>query len=268
MAKNWWQNEDKGRPIAVATPVPGTATAVPVGGADHTTHIATAPYYVPAPNGHHQPQTIGPMDAQIYKMQSMGHRTQAHKTFLMFNIMAGFTGVNNVVAQCIAITYKGDLQMEIVLRFYMIGFCILVVLNEMEKTQIIRESLVLSNWVGRGIFYSFLGVLGQNLYDVGYDNRYRRNGYYGGSSGSSSSSSNRSGDYNGYYGPRMPSSEDFAEWYIWMTSFLLFFIGVIYLIMGACCLQRKLNLLRAQYQQSAFVAAQQRGAKSSAPWWS
>lgn len=281
MEKKWWQKDGKGKPIAVATPVPGTAVAV--GGPPDSSYappdasavaVATpsAPYYMPAPNGplhpkktrHQQPpQTIGPMDAQIYKMQSMGQRTQNHKRLLMINIMAGFTGVNNAVAQCIALTYQGEMQMQIILRFYMIGFCILMVLNEMERTPIIRESLILTNWVSRGIFYTFLGVLGQDLYDVGYDNRYRRNSY----GGSTSRNGSRSSDYNGYYGPRMPSSEDFAEWYIWMTSFVMFFVGLIYTIMGVLCLQQKLNQYREQYQQSQLEAAQQRGATSyMLPW--
>ena len=253
MAKNkWWRQEEKGRPVAMATSVPGTAVAVggPVADQSFSYPAASAPYYVPAPNGYvSQPMTIGPLDAQIYKMQSMGQRTQQHKMFVLFNVIAGFTGLNNMVAQCIAMTYTGDLFMEIVLRGYMIGFCLLVVLNEAEKTQFIRESKILSNWVSRGIFYTFLGSLGKNLYDVGYDNRYRTN------SGYSSSSYNRSSDYNGYYGPRMPSTEDFAEWYIWMTSFFMFLIGAIYVLMGIFCMQRKLDQLRDQYQQSQLSQA-------------
>lgn len=266
MAKqsSWWQkNEEKGRPIAVATPVPTAPTAAAVnvaaGGA------STPSYYVPAPNGnnhvpHNQMQQMMQMQHHTTIGQtlegSMGQRTSTHKMFLMFQVIAGFTGINNLVAQVIAMTYPGDIAMEIVCRCYLIGFFALATLNEMERMPMLRESPILSNFVGRGVFYSFLGVLGQNLYDVGYDNHYRRNSNYSGSS--SSSSSYRSGDYNGYYGPRMPSTEDFAEWYIWMTSFLMFNVGIIYMIMGALCLQQKLHRLQEQYQQSQFQAAQQR----------
>ncbi len=247
MAK-WWQGEKKSLPVAVATPVPVVADS---SGMQNN-------YYVAAPNG---PQPFlydgGPMDAQIYKMQSMGHRTQAHKMFIMFSIIAGFTGVNNIFSQLLALTYPGNLQSDVLLRSYMIAFYFLVVLIEMERIQIVRDSFVLSNWVCRGLFYTFLGVLGQDLYDVGYDNRYRRNTYNNGNN-QNSSGGYRSGDYNGYYGPRMPSSEDFAEWYIWLTSFLMFMVGIIYILMGILCLQWKLRQLREQYQQNQFGAAANR----------
>lgn len=205
--------------------------------------------YVAAPYGQVS-EYGGSMDAEIYRLQTMGHRSGLHKFFLMVNIMAGLTGVNNIVAQCVALRYPGNLPMEVVLRIYLIGFCALVILNEMERTPMVKESLVLSNWVCRGVFYTFLGVLGHNLYDVGHDNRYRRNNGYNGYSNNNSNNNYRNGDYYGYYGPRMPSSEDFAEWYIWMTSALMFMVGCLYIIMGVLCLQKKLQQLRSHYQQS------------------
>lgn len=254
MMSKWWQSEKKGIPVAIATPIVDVAESSPV----HNN------YYVAAPCGGGPQQPVGydsgPLDAHIYNLQSMGHRTQTHKLFVMFSVIAGLTGVNNIFSQILALTYPGNLQSDVLLRIYMIGFFILVVVNETERVSALRSSIVINNWVCRGLLYTFLGVLGQDLYDVGYDNRYRRNGY-----NQSSTSGYRSGDYNGYYGPRMPSSEDFAEWYIWLTSFLMFMVGAIYLIMGALCLQSKLQKLREQYQQSQFaVAANREGAAACA----
>jgi hypothetical protein len=208
--------------------------------------------------GHHgnlhpyPPQQQDPMPLTMYKLQTMGYRSQAHKMFIMFSIIAGLTGVNNIFSQLLALTYPGNLHSDVVLRIYAIGFFFLVVLIESERIPAIRESFVVNNWICRGIFYSFLGALGQNLYDVGYDNRFNHHGSYYNGSG------DRSGDYYGYYGPRMPSSEDFAEWYIWLTSFLMFSVGWIYIIMGALCLQWKLQQIREQYQQSQFATAANR----------
>lgn len=243
----WWKDEKKGQPIAVATPVDphpaggGMSYATPTAPYSNMMAVPTYPNVSPSTGGGDGIYRTAP--EALYG--SMGERSQTHKTFIVISLMAGLTGVNNIIAQILALTYPGNnVHFEIILRIYLIGFCVLMTLNESERIPIIKQSAILYSWVGRGLFYCFLGVLGQNLYDVGYDNRYRRNGYYG---SSSDSSYNRSGDYNGYYGPRMPSTEDFCEWYIWMTSFCMFLMGVLYIILGAMCMQRKLEHLREQY---------------------
>lgn len=279
----WWNKEDKGQPIAVATPVlPGAVHMPGPGGKDPELAMAlrasleeanaspqkpvpSAPSsgsYVP-PNGHcatsanagqtmphspsthlfsrqEGPQTIGPMEREIYKIQTMGNRAPLHKFFVVYSIIAGLTGINNLLAQLIALSIPGNYQIDVMLRLYMIAFFAVVLLNELEVNQPLRESFVLSNWISRGVIYSFLGLLGQHLFDVGQDNRYRRNfNYRCNSSGSSC-----------YYGPRLPTGEDLAEWYVWLTSNLMFCVGIGYVIMGALCLQKKLARLREEYQRS------------------
>jgi COPI associated protein len=245
----WWNSEKKGQPVAVATPVLPN---------QQLQYIAPSAPYQEMPAYNPNPKMVmmaGPShqtgDAGLYRTapqelyHSMGGRTQLHKTLILISMVAGLTGINNAIAQALGLTYPGsNIHFEIVLRFYLIGFCVLVALNESERIPIIRNSALLYNFIGRGIFYCFLGVLGQNLYDVGFDNRYRGNGYYG-----SSSSSYRSGDYYGYYGPRMPTSEDFCEWYIWLTSICMFMVGIVYLLLGATCMQSRLETMRQQYQQ-------------------
>ena len=46
------------------------------------------------------------------------------------------------------------------MRCYVVLMCLLVILNELQWTQFIRESAILRIWITRGIFYSFVGVLG------------------------------------------------------------------------------------------------------------
>lgn len=272
----WWQKEKKGMPIAVATPVhPGAVHVGPIHSPPASTGSPTEQQlttnYVAAPSYSNSPQRQQNLpinelpiirfpqgvDGQI--LEALGERTLPHKLLLLFNILAGFVGCNNLVAQAVALMYfKDDLQMELTLRMYLLGFCALVIANETERFPTLRDqSYVLSNWVCRGIFYSFLGVLGQNLYDVGYDNRYRRNRYNYNSNGTSGGGwgwFTGQGSGQGYYGPRFPTKEDFAEWYIWMTSFLMFLVGIIYIIMGSICLQKRLNAMREQYQQSRLQA--------------
>lgn len=257
----WFKSEKKGMPIAVATPV-----ATPV----ETRLQAECPqpsaplqtshdYHATTPSGMAAPQQVymnqqantlpitnGPLETQFLKLQNMGNRSQTHKMFVMVSIMAALSAVNNAVAQIIALRYPGNYHTEVLLRLYMIGFCILSVLLEVEfNVPLLRESFVLTNWISRGVFYSFLGLLGQSLYDVGYDNHFRRYRYAGNSNGGYGNNNAR---YYGVYGPRMPTTEDFAEWYVWMTSYLMFFVGVLYIVLGALCLQNKLREIRRQYQ--------------------
>ena len=47
----------------------------------------------------------------------------------------------------------------IAIRVYGIIFCLLVALAEMGLTQAVRELIIVRNWVLRGAFYAFVGLL-------------------------------------------------------------------------------------------------------------
>lgn len=54
----------------------------------------------------------------------------------------------------------GDIEViEYILRLYMLIFCLVIILNELTCTRIISSGL-LSNWISRGVIYSFVGVVG------------------------------------------------------------------------------------------------------------
>jgi hypothetical protein len=197
-----------------------------------------------------------------HTLSSLGYRSPLHRFFLVINIAAGLSGVNNIAAQLIALTFSGNPPMEVVLRLYMIGLFAIVVLNEAELTPMIRESKILTHWVTRGLFYTFLGVLSAVQYDVGVDNRFKNRGYSnnynsGYNNNNNSNNNNNNNSNNGLYSPMMPTGEDFGEWYIFLVSWIMCFMGVVYILMGAACLQRKLNQLRADYQQQRVYQQQQ-----------
>lgn len=164
----------------------------------------------------------------------LGGRRPQHKFFLVVSGAAGLSGINNIAAQFIAITFPNNPIMDVILRLYMIALFVVVVMNELEFTSFIRESKILTDWVTRGIFYTFLGILGVVEYDVGADNHYRyRNQSYN--------------NKNGYYNPMMPTKEDFVEWYLFLVSWIMFGVGVVYIVLGAMCMQRKFNALKNEY---------------------
>lgn len=174
-----------------------------------------------------------------------GQRTLPHRMFLMLSIVTALTGLNNVVAHLLALLFYGKYEngTEVVLRYYTIGLCLVVILIETDQTALVRQSLVFRHFATRGVFYSFLGVLGLVEYDIGNQNssRYRQYGFFGTNSGGSSRLT-----------LTLPTAEGAGEVYIWMTSSLMAAVGIVYLVLGTFCLHQKLDEIRRDYHQRMY----------------
>jgi len=165
-------------------------------------------------------------------------RTCLHKTSLVLSIAAIGSAINMAVGQILGMIIISVPFEERVVRAYLIGSSLLVVLVEMEWTSIIRESAVLQNWICRGILYTFLGILGTTMNDIGNDSYY------------SSRMSQYGGSYeNGSFTISIPSREQALETYIRFVSFSLFIIGLIYLLLGAFCVQNTVNRHKEVYSE-------------------
>lgn len=99
------------------------------------------------------------------------------------------------------------------LQLYIVIFSVIIILNEMEWTALVRNSLVSYSWIARGLFYIFIGLI---LLD-------QQLGYRTGSQ------------------------------FVGLCSVLfghsLVFSGLIYLIMGLLCLKRMRDDRMARYVQ-------------------
>ena len=102
----------------------------------------------------------------------------------------------------------------------MIVFSLIVALNELECTSIVRNSAVLRNWITRGAIYTFFGVLGlveyeadmtSNLIDLSGKNRALR--------------------------------------FIRVSAWIMVALGFLYACMGILCLQLIFNRLQENYQK-------------------
>ena len=247
------------QPVVVATPAQNVAPAVvagqteiPVATPAYNPAANPAPYNpqaVAAPNGGQNLPVTPDLEMPIYQITTMGNRSFLHKIFVLISIFAGLTGVNSFIAQAIALAFEGSPAMEVVLRCYAMALYVVVVLTEAEKTTPIRQSFILMNWTSRGFFYTFLGVLGMVQYDVGVNNYYSRR-YNNNSSYQYGGSSYHTGSH---YMFRIPTREEAAEWYVWLVACLMVFMGLIYMLMGFFCMQKKLDQLRANYQNGKTV---------------
>jgi hypothetical protein len=187
---------------------------------------------------------------RMWQRATLGGRTLPHKLFIIFSIITILTAVNNIIAHTLAVLFYGNKEdpMEQILRFFTIGLYFLVILIESNKSELVQKSFVFQHWAARGVFYTFLGVLGCVEYDVGQQN-------YGGSY------RDRYNQYN--YGRNnniviyVPSGEDAFELYIWATSWIMLLVGLVYTMLGACCMHQKYQQLEAHYQQRQRTAGQQ-----------
>jgi hypothetical protein len=167
-------------------------------------------------------------------------RTLLHKVFIILSIVTILTAINNIIAHTLAVIFYGtyDDAMEDILRLFTIGLYLLVILIEMNRSILVQQSFVFQHWAARGVLYMFLGVLSTVEYDVGsqnygsYRDRYNQHSYG-----------------RNHFVIYVPSGEDALELYVWATGIVMLFIGIIYVILGACCLHHKYQQMETLFEQ-------------------
>jgi hypothetical protein len=141
-----------------------------------------------------------------------------HRFFILVSILAIAAAVNMMAGQFIGIAYKSIGPIQYVLRLYVIGLCALVILNELEWFRLTTESKILHWWIPRGVLYAFIGVLGLEE--------------------NNTTVADKNVDATG---------RDAALSYIKAVAWLMVACGVLYVVMGAFCLQIVCNRLREDY---------------------
>ena len=138
-------------------------------------------------------------------------------TLFIFTMASYFTMASScTVGMAQLILILGAQYLDIVgtiVRMYGIVLCGVAILAELEITEAIRSSAMLQNWVARGIFYIFLGLLALN---------------------------------NSNYNENLDSS---AQTYVTAASLSLVTMGCIYSFMGLLCLKRLKDDRMAKYIQ-------------------
>lgn len=135
------------------------------------------------------------------------------------------------LGQIVGMTFEDIDIIGYVLRTYVIVLCLLVVLIEAEWTSLVKNSSILRYWITRGLFYSFVGVIGiqQN------DHVMERDPYQHG---------------------RDSASLQFIR----VVAWLMVGNGILYFGMGILCLQVYYNRLRRDYDERSGRAVHIRNA--------
>ena len=153
------------------------------------------------------------------KLDDLPARRGLHKAFILYSILAILVSLWMALGQVLgAIVYETPV-VGYVLRVYVVAACLLLVLVELEITETARTKFF-HHWISRGLVYVFIGVIGMQENETAESRPIRE-------------------DWDGY-----EIVTDIVRTVAWnMTG-----CGVVYVIMGMCCLQYLLDKMRRDYQ--------------------
>jgi len=148
-------------------------------------------------------------------------RRNSHKCFLLVSLLTALSAVWMAIGQVLGIIVYENTIVTYTLRGYVILLCLLVVLVELEWPQAVREMFLFRHWVSRGLFYTFIGVVGMQ--------------------------ENESSD--------VVITKTDSEAYEMMSDIVIVVAwnmvgcGLLYIVMGLLCLHYVLKRLRVDYQE-------------------
>lgn len=89
-----------------------------------------------------------------------GPRPLSLKVFIGIQFITAFAALNMGIGQLVGIGYEDVGPIQYWLRLYVILACFIAVCNELEYFSWTKNATLLRYWVTRGMFYNFIGVLG------------------------------------------------------------------------------------------------------------
>lgn len=154
----------------------------------------------------HEEETRADDARAQFEQETNPQRRCFHATILLISVIAGTALFLMGIGQFVGIAFQELGPVSLVLRLYLLALCLLGILVELEWTKM-AQSPVLHNWITRGLFYAFLGILGLQENDT-----------------ASLRDENRVGD-------------KIALTYIKVIAQIMIGIGGFYFCMGALCCQ-------------------------------
>ncbi|GKY93977.1 hypothetical protein MPSEU_000364600 [Mayamaea pseudoterrestris] len=167
------------------------------------------------------------------------HRKLLHKIFIVISVLTATAALCLAIGEILAMVYESQGAIEYVLNAYLILACLGIILSELEWTKYTRESMILGHWPMRGLFYVFIGVVSVQLNDRTLEEN------------SDPSQTSRYKNDRGY---------DIALNYTRAVSYIIMGFGILYFLMGLCCLHRVYNRLLKDYHERVETAGRVRKA--------
>lgn len=147
-------------------------------------------------------------------------RTFAHRAYRFFKFIAIALAFLLLLAQVLSLVFLPFDAHELVLKVFLGSFSILIMLNELEWWGLLKNSPILWNWIPRGYFYAFIGLVSVEENEVKSDMPLN----------------SIVGSYS-------------AAMFIETVSWMIFAVGVLYSVFGLCCGQLYVNKVRDNYSE-------------------
>ncbi|CAB9522370.1 COPI associated protein [Seminavis robusta] len=163
------------------------------------------------------------MRSQLERLTKGPRKSCLHRTFNLLSFVMGMAGFLMIIGQLIGLYYYEMDPIQGIMRGYVVLMSLLVILTELQWFQFIRESAILRIWITRGIFYSFVGVLGLEENDT----------------------TKISSEHVG-----VASAVKFVE----VVAYIMVGCGCLYFVMGCLCLQLIYNRVVTDYEQRVSEA--------------
>lgn len=115
-----------------------------------------------------------------------------------------------------------------ILRVYVLVFCTMFLLAELQFDQFLKLVPPMKNWIYRGFLYSFVGIIGIEESYAALAEEY----------------------------PRKPSfQEEMVSLFLRITSYAMFAVGLLYIAMGLLCLKGVWEKLKDSYNEQVKRSA-------------
>jgi hypothetical protein len=154
-----------------------------------------------------------------------------YTVFVIFSALAvlvtGMMVLSQILNVAILESTKGVIIQQI-LRVYVLVFCTMFILAELQFEQFLRLVPPMKNWIYRGFLYSFVGIIGIEESYAALAEEY----------------------------PNKPNiQEEMASLFLRITSYAMFAIGFLYIAMGLLCLKGVWEKLKDSYTEQVKRSA-------------
>lgn len=156
----------------------------------------------------------------IHEEELNPSRSPMHKFFNFVRFIVIIAAINMLVGQILSLTIQKQGTIEYALRCYVILLCSLIILTELEWIQFVLRNTILTNWITRGMFYAFIGVLGMEEFEINQNNI-----------------------------TSLPK-----KMYIEVVSLGMIGCGILYTVMGLCCFQLIYKRAKEDYARRCELA--------------
>jgi hypothetical protein len=158
-------------------------------------------------------------------------RSCLYTVFVIFSALAvlvtGMMVLSQILNVAILKSTKGAIIQQI-LRVYVLVFCTMFILAELQFEQFLRLVPPMKNWIYRGFLYSFVGIIGIEESYAALAEKY----------------------------PNKPNiQEEMASLFLRITSYAMFIIGFLYIAMGLLCLKGVWEKLKDSYNEQVKRSA-------------